>query len=130
MTITVQPMKKLRLQITAGSTPGAAPGGDRVMVEFIYGVASDGLSPFESVLNGKKKGDILSLSVATSGARNYFGNCLGNYQQLFGLAILPSTMYLTVEIEEILDTENREVVQAMAKSLSHGCGGSCDCGCS
>lgn len=130
MTIAVQPMKKLRLQISAASTPGTAPGGDPVAVEFIYGVASDGLSPFERVLSGKNKGDILSLSVAAGGAQGYFGNILGNIQQLLGLTILPPTIYLTVEIEEILDAENREIVQALAKSLSHGCGGSCDCGCS
>lgn len=130
MTETVQPLKKLRLQLVAGSTPGAAPGGDPVMVEFIYGIGSDGLSPFESALSGKKKGDILSLAVTSTGAHGYFGHCLGNFQQLLGLSIMPSMIYLTVKVDDIADADNREVVRSLAKSLSHGCGGSCDCGCS
>ena len=130
MTATVQPLKKLRLQVVAGSTPGAAPGGDPVIVEFIYGIGSAGLSPFESALSGKKKGDILSLAVTSTGAQGYFGHCLANFQQLLGLAIMPAKIYLTVKIDDILDADNREVVRSLAKSLSHGCGGSCDCGCS
>lgn len=130
MTVTVQPLKKLRLQLVAGSTPGAAPAGDPVTVEFIFGIAPAGLSPFENALGGKKKGDILSLAVTSTGAQGYFGQCLGNFQQLLGLAVMPATIYLTVKVDEIFDADNREVVQSLAKSLSHGCGGSCDCGCS
>ena len=130
MTETVKPLKKLRLQLIAGSTPGTAPDGDPVIVEFIFGIGSAGLSPFESVLSGKKKGDILSLAVTSNGAQGYFGHCLGNFQQLFGLTIMPPTIYLTVTVDDITDADNREVVRSLAKSLSHGCGGSCDCGCS
>lgn len=130
MTVTVQPLKKLKLQLTAAGSPGPDPGRDPVGVEFIFGIASGGLSPFESVLSGKKKGDILSLSVASTEAQGYFGRCLGNYQHLLGLAITPPTIYMVVEIADILDVDNREVVQSLARSLSHGCGGSCDCGCS
>ncbi|MFW2369059.1 MAG: hypothetical protein ACN4GW_21800 [Desulforhopalus sp.] len=130
MAVTVQPLKKLKLYLTAGGSPGSGPGRDPVGVEFIFGIASDGLSPFERALSGKKQGDILSLSVASAEAQGYFGRCLGNYQQLLGLPIMPATIYVTVEVADILDAENREVVQSLAKSLSHGCGGSCDCGCS
>lgn len=123
MTVTVKPMKKVRLRVSKSA-------GDPVHIEFIFGVASDGLTPFESALSGAKQGDCFPIAVPSAGAWDYFGHCLPDFRQTIGLAIMPSMINLHIEVAEVTDPENREVVQSLAKTISHGgCGGSCGCGC-
>ena len=121
---TIQILKKVTLSLTAGSTP--AP----VALEFVYGVASDGLCPFESALDGKGEGDTLALSVPIAEAHEFFGHIFQPLQEALGLLILPETISVNIEITSVVDADNREVVKSLAKSLAHGsCGGSCGCGC-
>lgn len=123
MTTTVQPLKKVRLQI-------AKAGGDPAVMECIFGVASDGLCPFESELIGMKQGDTVTITVSSANGQSYFGHLWMNMQLALGLEIMPSIMNFDVEIAAVKDPENREVVQSLANTLSHGgCGGSCGCGC-
>ena len=131
MKTTIQLLKKVTLSLMAESTPGKSnPAGSPVDLEFVYGVASDGLCPFESALDGKGEGDTLSLSVPLTDSPEFFGHVFQPLRQALGLLILPETLSLKIKITSVRDADNREVVQSLAKSLAHGsCGGSCGCGC-
>jgi hypothetical protein len=129
--ISIQLLKKVSLSLMAGSTPGTFNlTGSPVVLEFIYGVASDGLCPFESALNDKHEGDTLTLSVPIADAHEFFGHIFQSLCQEIGSQIMPETLYLQIKVAAVVDTDNREVVQSLAKAIAHGnCGGSCGCGC-
>ena len=131
MKTTIQPLKKITLSLMAGSIPEKYNlTGSPVALEFIYGVASDGLCPFESVLNDKHEGDRLILSVPAADAHEFFGHIFQSLHQVLGLQIMPTTIHLKIEVTAVVDADSREVVQSLAKALAHGsCGGSCGCGC-
>jgi len=129
---TIQQLKKVRLAILAGSEPGkhsltATP----VNFEFIYGIGAEGLEPFEVVLGDKWVGEHVVLTVTADEGPLFFGRFLGSIRQVLGLHLLPPTLFLSMTVMAVVDPDNREVVQALARSTGHGgCGGSCDCGCS
>lgn len=131
MNAPIQPLKKVTLSLMAGSEPGklnltASP----ISFEFIHGVASDGLCPFETALQDKRKGDKLVFSVRTADAHEYFGHIYHALRQKLGLQIMPEAIRMEVDIIAVSNADHREVVQSVAKALSHGgCGGSCGCGC-
>jgi hypothetical protein len=128
---TIQPLKKVTLSLMAGGKPDQFNRiGSSVALEFIYGVASDGLCPFESALNDKHQGDTLTLSVPSGEAPQFFGHIFKSLRHVLELQIMPETIYLNIEVTSVVDADNREVVQSLAKALAHGnCGGSCGCGC-
>ncbi len=132
MTTTIQQLKKVRLAILAGSEPGKHSLTATPMVfEFIYGIGAEGLEPFEAVLGDKCVGGHVVLTLAADEVPQFFGRFLRQIRQLFGLHLLPPTLSLHMTVTAVADADNREVVQALAKSAGHGgCGGSCDCGCS
>jgi hypothetical protein len=128
----IQHLKKVTLLLMAGSESGQYNlTGSPVIFEFIYGVASDGLCPFEGALHDKREGESLILTVSTSEAHEFFGHLFLPLRQALGLHIMPATIILKVEVTAVNDAENREVVQSLAKALASGCcgGGSCGCGC-
>ncbi len=127
----IQPLKKVTLSLMAGSTPEKYNlTGSPLALEFIYGVASDGLCPFESVLGDKHEGDTLTLSVSAADTHEFFGHIFQSLHQVLGLQIMPATIHLKIEVTAVVDADSREVVQSLAKALAHGsCGGSCGCGC-
>jgi hypothetical protein len=129
--LNIQPLKKVTLSLMAGSMSEKLDlTGSPVALEFIYGVASDGLCPFESALHDKHEGDKLVLSVPTANAHEFFGHIFQSLRQTLGLLIIPETIHLQIEVTAVVDADNREVVQSLAKALAHGsCGGSCGCGC-
>ena len=129
MTATIKVLKKVTLSIIAGSEPEKTnKTSSPVIFEFIYGLASDGLCPFESALHDKSVGESLSFNVSNDGAQEFFGYHFSPLRQTLGLQIMPQTIVLQAEITAVDDADNREVVQMMAK-VGSGCGGSCGCGC-
>lgn len=124
MTTPIQSLKKITLLLTAGGTSSVP-----VSFTFIYGIASNGLCPFEQALLDKKEGEKLKLTVTDSEAHHFFSHLFLPLRQTLGLAIMPKILSLQVTISAVGDADNREVVQSLAKAAS-GCGGSCDCGCS
>ncbi|MCP4338217.1 MAG: hypothetical protein GY799_04870 [Desulfobulbaceae bacterium] len=132
MTATIKVLKKVTLSLSAANAGGESGKANLtsapVNFEFIYGLASDGLCPFESALQDKRAGESLTLTVPTAETHEFFGHLLLPLRQALGLQIMPQTIALKVEITTVIDAGNREVVQALAKSGS-GCGGSCGCGC-
>ncbi len=127
----VQPLKKVALSLLAGDEPGKFNlRGSPVALEFVYGVASDGLCPLEAALNEKHAGDILDLRVRTADAHEFFGHIYHSMRQALGLQIMPETICLKIEVTAVIEADDREVVRSVARALAHGgCGGSCGCGC-
>lgn len=131
MTPSIQHLKKVGLAILAGHTPGKFNLTPSPMAfEFLYGIGSDGLTPFEVMLGGKAEGDTLTLAVSADDAPQFFGHFLLPLRQGLGLHLLPAEIRLDLKVTAVSDAENREVVQALARAAGHGgCGGSCGCGC-
>ncbi len=131
MQATVQPLKKVALSLLAGDEPGIFNlRGSPVALEFIYGVASDGLCPLEAALKDTHAGDTLSIRVRTAEAHEFFGHIYPSLRHALGLQIMPETICLKIEVTAVIEADDREVVRSVARALAHGgCGGSCGCGC-
>ena len=99
--------------------------------DFILGVASSGLSAFELALHDRSQGETVECEVPGTKAHEYFGHL---YKQIFTKAsfpILPHSFRVKAHILAVRKSDEKEIVKAMARSLTHSCGsGSCDCGCS
>lgn len=125
LTTTIQPLKKVTLALYASN------GSDKkAVLDFIYGIASSGLCPFESALYDKGEGESLNFTISASEGYEFFGHLFLPLRQALGLEIMPEKIVLRVEVTTVADADNREVVQSLAKALA-GCGhdGSCGCGC-
>jgi len=130
--VQVKPMKKVHVSISQeGSDAAGAAEAGTVSFSFIFGIGSDGLTPFECVLEGAREGDRLQTEVTNSSLGEYFGELLHFLNPLIEGKILPQNLGFNIEITEVSEVENREVVAALAGSTSGcGSGGSCGCGCS
>ena len=122
---TVEPMKKICLRYTAGTTEG----GDNLIspaesCEFIYGIAPEGLTPFEYALADKSPGDQFSYRVERNRMLEMFGHVLSNMGKV---TVDQDRFYLNIEIADIQDVAEREMIQAMAAATA--CGGDCGCAC-
>ncbi len=134
MTAAIQVLKRVTLSLILGS---AGSGREKynlsdssVPFEFIYGVASVGLCPFENELHDKQVGESLTCTVSSTEAHEFFGHLFLPLQQALSLQNIPEVITLKIEVIAVQDAENREIVQSLAKALAHGgCGGSCGCGC-
>lgn len=124
--ISVEALKKVSLQLTAGSVPGAT---DLIStpqsIEFIYGVGSMGLTEFEYALAGKRIGEKGTITVNQHNRPEIFGHILPCEVQS-RLTVDPC--YVQYEIYRISDPAPREIVRSIA-SAAGGCGAGYDCGC-
>ncbi|MFH0784875.1 MAG: hypothetical protein V2B20_23370 [Pseudomonadota bacterium] len=132
MTTSIQHLKKVKLAILAGNeAENYSLTPSPMFFEFLYGIGTEGLEPFEIAFSEKCSGESLALVLKAAEAPAFFGRFLGPVRHLLGLHSMPPTLYLHMTVMAVNDAENREVVQALATSAGHGgCGGSCDCGCS
>lgn len=125
-TTTIEPLKTVSLEYTAGTTPEsndliAAPKP----LAFIFGIGTEGLTAFECALDGKAVGDNGSIEVTSNGFEEIFGHILSR-SEMFTLN--PGCFYLHYTIKDIADTAPSEVVRSIAAAAG-GCGGNCGCGC-
>jgi FKBP-type peptidyl-prolyl cis-trans isomerase 2 len=125
LTATIQNLKKVSLALYTSKN-----NNEPAILEFIYGIASTGLCPFESALCDKGEGESLNFTIPASEGYEFFGHLFLPLRQVLGLQIMPEKIVLKVEVTAVADADNREVVQSLAKALA-GCGhgGSCGCGC-
>lgn len=101
-----------------------------VPFDFIFGIASDGMCPFEYDLLHKTVGDRLQLTVPKTNARRTFGHLYLPLFTALSLSGIPETLHLDIAVSAVAEAEPREVVRAMAQaSEADGCGGDCGCGC-
>jgi hypothetical protein len=116
-------LKKIRVLLEAGLTPQAMDlTGESIPYDFIYGVGTQGLSPFEFELANKGEGDELVISISKEQMPNFF--CHHFIPQLW----IPEgvgAFYLKVRIAAVNSPDQREVIKAMAEAAA--CGSGC-CG--
>jgi len=122
----VENLKKVTIAIRAtGLQDSMDRPPDPVEFNFIFGLAPDGMTPFEYELAEKHEGESIQLHLEKNSLSKFFGHLnppIGNLSQ--GCRELN----LKVNILEIATAGNREIVKAMAEMTAHG-GGGCDCGC-
>ena len=92
---------------------------------FIFGLASEGMTPFEYELVDKIEGDAVLLHLYKNTLNSFFEHLA---PAIWDLLDHRTEVHLKVRIKEIATAENREIVKAMADMTAHG-GGGCDCGC-
>jgi len=122
----VEHLKKITLTFQAGTSPGKMdltpnhPG-----FEFIFGLAPEGMTPFEYELVKKTEGEEILLHLKRETLNKFFEHLS---PQLWDLFDGRDEVYLKVKICEISAADNRKIVKALAELAAHG-GGECDCGC-
>lgn len=125
MTVPVQNLKKVTLAVKTDRHVKSVP------FEFIYGVGSEGLCPFEVLLADKVASDTLKIDIVGSRAEETFSHLFVPLRFALEFNEVPISFSLEVEVVRVVDTDSREVVKAIARSTHFsGCGGSCGCGCS
>jgi hypothetical protein len=119
----VGPLKKISLLLEAGTGPDKLDLSlEPIPFEFILGVGSQGLSPFEFQLADKKEGDGLSMNIRVEELSDLFQHLL-----IPSLAIPESIseIYLNVKIVKVSQADPKEVIKAMAEVAGcqdHCCG--------
>jgi len=118
----IGPLKKLTLLVEAkGDGKERGEPGEPVTFEFIFGIGSEGLSPFEMDLAEKSVGDVLVLELEREQAEAYF-------QHLFpppNITKAGEALSLRVRVVHVAYADQREVIRAMAEAQScadHCCG--------
>ena len=123
---------KVAVKTEATSPVSSGKGDDAPLCfEFIFGIASDGLSSFERQLYRKSTADVVSVSVPKTQAAEYFGHTFQHLRKLFSSSAVPECLALRFTVLSVRQSRDTEIIQALSRSLGHSCGGSgCDCGCS
>lgn len=123
----VQPLKKVKVRLQAGAT-------DAVMdiplpspeIDFIFGIGSGGLTPFECLLSDRRVTESFSGHVAGAEASLFFGHVAPALGRLFETR---ETVFFNACIVAVETPPPREVIKAMADVAAHGHAVGCDCGC-
>lgn len=124
-------LKKISLELKAGTS-------ERIMdlvpkhpaFEFIFGLAPEGMTPFEYELLGRKEGEEITISLRKEDYETFFEHLRPPIMDIFDGR---EEVFLTAKIGSISTPENREVIKAMAEMADYRegeCGCGCGCGCS
>ncbi len=121
-----------KLHLTISSIDGEEKEqGEKVECAIIFGASSTGLCPFEVMLGDLASNDMAKVSLSPQECKPFLGHHYGAVTTALKLPFLPPVLRFAVMVTSIEKADQREVVSAIAKvAESHGCGGSCDCGCS
>lgn len=131
MAQTVSNLKKVVISIKDSEVTGKDTAAVPQELSFVYGAASEGLTPLETALADKKVGETIQVSIPQQEMHSICGHLLPQLRQLLGLQIMPQLLELDIMVEKVEDASQREIIKAIAASVGSGCGGgSCDCGCS
>ena len=122
----VENLKKITLSFQAGTTADEMDLTPKhPEFSFIFGLAPEGMTPFEFDLVDKVVGDAVLLHLHKNTLNSFFEHLI---PPIWDLLDSRTEVHLKVEIKEIAAAENREIVKALADRTAHG-GGGCDCGC-
>ena len=122
----VEHLKKITLSFQAGTAPEAMDLTPRhPEFSFIFGLAPEGMTPFEYELAEKGEGDNVLLHLHKGSLSRFFEHLNPPIWDLFESR---DEIYLRVKIRKVSTAENQEIVKAMAHMTAHG-GAGCDCGC-
>ena len=119
----VENLKKVKIAVQAGSSPESMDIlSEPFEFEFIFGLGTSGLTPFEFSLASKYRDDEVVLHIGLRDIPETFAHI-----QLPVFHDLPETdsFYLKVRIADIQPAAGRELIKAMAEV--GGCGDGC-CG--
>lgn len=122
----IENLNRVSLSVHAGTMPDISDlSPEPIKFDFIFGLGTAGLTPFEYELSDKCQGDELILQLRAEDIPQIFEH-LG-----IVLPVLPdsaSSYHLKIRIDSISKASASEVVKAMAELA--GCGGhDCGCGC-
>lgn len=126
----IQQLKRVTLSVKPVHAASMDGSDERSQLQFFYGIAADGLTKFEMALSDQRVGNRLCCDIPSGQMGDYFGHLLPALRRAVGCEAIGPPYSLEVEVLAVEDSHHRELVQAMARSLGHGCGGGgCDCGC-
>jgi hypothetical protein len=113
----------MKAESKAGDIVSPLPDPD---VAFIFGIAPEGLTPFECLLNGRAENEAIAFHVAGSEAGLFFGHVVPAFDRWFEGR---DEVSFNVTIVAIETPTPRDVIKAMAETAAHGHGAGCDGGC-
>lgn len=114
---TIDNLMRVSLTVNSGDQPSGTS------FEFIYGVGSQGVTPFEKALFGKGAGDQVQFDMTSAD----FCETIGHLQlPLRKQAGIIEPVSLRVTVDAVAKATDLEVVKAMA---ANGSCSDCDCGC-
>jgi len=123
--LAVDNLRKVALVLEAGQAGDEfKPDREPKKIEFIYGLAAGGITPFEKTLYQKSAGDEVITTVNLRYAEEYFGPLSPG---ILNWLRVREELAFRVGIRAVSTPADREIVKALA--AGGGCGGSCDCGC-
>jgi hypothetical protein len=122
----IENLSKILLSIHAGTMPDTSDlSPEPIKFDFIFGLGTAGLTPFEYELSEKSEGDELSLQIRAEDIPQIFEHLR---IPLPPIADPGGYYHLKIRIDSVAKTCASEVVKAMAELA--GCGGDeCGCGC-
>jgi len=122
----IEKLSKIFLSVKAGTIPDASDlSPEPIKFDFIFGLGTAGLTPFEYELSDKSEGDELALQIREEDIPQIFEHLR---IPLPSLADSGASYHLKIRIDSISNASASEVVKAMAELA--GCGGhDCGCGC-
>jgi len=123
----VQPLKKIKVRMQAGSTDAvmdiALPTPE---FDFIFGIGSGGLTPFECLLADRREAESISGRLAGAEADLFFGHVAPALGRLFETR---EAVFFNACVVAVETPAPREVIKAMADMAAHGHAAGCGCGC-
>ena len=122
----VENLKKITLTIQAGTSQDIMNLIPKYPeIEFIFGLGSQGMTPFEYKLVNKVEGDRVEFLLKKNDCFRFFGHLT---PLMVNLVDNCDDVYLKATVEGTTPAKNREIIKAMAEMTAHG-GAGCDCGC-
>jgi hypothetical protein len=122
---TVENLTKVTLRLEAGTA------ADRMDItptaleyEFIFGIGSGGMCPFEYQLVNKAVGEEIGMQVNRKELYSLFEHL---HPPIMNLFENHDALHLKIKILGIAKPDNTEVIKAMSEMASHH--HACDCGC-
>jgi hypothetical protein len=124
--LSVAPLTKVTLDLEA--SPGDADrteASHRFVFSFVCGLGTEGLTAFESELQGLSPGDRTRLRIESQDVTPYFEHLSRHF-----LALVPVVppFELAIHVASVRAVSERELIRALAEKTEAGCG-DCNCGC-
>jgi hypothetical protein len=121
----VDHLSKVTLELTLGTAPdGDLSSLQRGRFTFIFGIGTEGMTPFEYELLGKRPGETVCLQLQAGDFEKTFEHLQPG---LLPAAADRQVFSLQARIEAVTPASSREIIRAMAARNS--CSDGCDCGC-
>ena len=121
----VENLTKVTLRLQAGTTADHMDLTPAALeFEFIFGIGSGGMCPFEYQLVNKAAGEEIVIQVKKEALHPLFEHLRPPIMNLFEEH---DVLHLKIKILRIAKPENTEVIKALSEMASHH--HDCDCGC-